>query len=81
MAGLDPEEAWERTPGELMEVVRADRDRQRRTAYMLYNHAALVASFRGGHTVKPWDAFPGIIERREMDEDELYAAVLAWTGG
>lgn len=74
--------AWERTPGELLEYIEAYRDRLEQQAYMLYNQAACIASMvLSSHRVAPEDAFPGVIRRKVMTSDAIYAACLAWTSG
>ena len=68
VAGLDPEVAWDRTPGELVEYIRAYRDRQQETAYLLYDLAGAIANACLG-------------KRRQMSmmsDQQIYANCLAW---
>lgn len=84
MAGLDPAAAWDRTPGELNEYITAYRGRMERQAYMLFNLAGTIASMvLCAKKPEPWEAFPGWIQpkNREMFDDDIYAACLAWCGG
>lgn len=79
MAGLDPLEAWSRTPGENAEYIEAYRDRLALQAWLLYDQANAIAQFCfSKSSVKPWEAFPTFIEKREMTEDEIVANCLAW---
>ena len=81
VAGLDPMEAWERTPGELMEYIRAYRDRRREMAYLLYDLAGAIANAcLGSRRQRPAEAFPGSVEETvtEMSGDQIYANCLAW---
>ncbi len=79
MAGLDPAVAWDRTPGELVEYIEAWHDRREQMAYMLYNHAALVANMcLAKRKLTPQEAFPGVIRIQAMTDGELYASCLAW---
>lgn len=82
MAGLDPELAWDRTPGELSEYIRAYRERREQLAMMLYDLAGTVCRMLCGHGIKPEDAFPGFIQPHEvvMTAEEIYESCLAWCG-
>lgn len=84
MAGLDPAAAWDRTPGELEEYIEAYRERMRRQAYFLYNHACTITAIMWGkRKPDPWECFPGWIkpEMHDMSAEELYQSMLAWCGG
>ena len=73
--------AWDRTPGELLEYIRAWRDRREQEAYMLFNLAGTIAHMCfGSRPLRPEEAFPGVIRPREniMTGDEIYASCLAW---
>lgn len=81
VAGLDPELAWDRTPGELLEYIRAYRDRQKETAYLFYDLAGAIAdACFSRRRMRPEEAFPGFIEpeHRQMGDEEIYANCLAW---
>ena len=83
MAGLDPADAWDRTPGELLEYIEAYRARMERQAYMCFNLAQAIACMvLSADKPKPWDAFPGWIkpQAQVMSDEAIYAAVLAWCG-
>ena len=83
MAGLDPATAWDRTPGELIEVIAAYRERMERQCYCLYNLAGTIAHMvLSSRKPDPWDCFPGWIEPRrvQMTDDEIYQSCLAWCG-
>lgn len=66
-----------------MEYITAYKERRELTAYMLYNTAACIKNMLfSGNKVSPSAAFPGVINEPEpMDDNALYAACLAWTGG
>lgn len=81
VAGLDPEVAWDRTPGELVEYIRAYRDRQQETAYLLYDLSGAIANAcLGKRRLRPAEAFPGFIEEQMsvMSDQQIYANCLAW---
>ena len=83
VAGLDPLEGWDRTPGELLEYIEAYRERMERQAYMCYNLAQTIASMvLSSEKPRPWDAFPGWIPPKvqTMTDDDIYASCLAWCG-
>ena len=83
VAGLDPEIAWDRTPGELQAYLKAYRDRMERQAYLYFNLAQAIASMvLSAEKPRPWDAFPGWIQPKVavMSDDALYASCLAWCG-
>lgn len=82
MAGLDPMEAWSRTPAELAEYLECYGERMERTAFLLYRHAYTTASMVLSGGIKPWEAFPGWIKpsMEVMDDDTLEANVMAWCG-
>lgn len=83
MAGLDPVEGWDRTPGELLEYIDAYRDRMEQKAYLCYNLAQTIACMvLSAEKPKPWQAFPGWIRggKEVMTDDEIYASCLAWCG-
>ncbi len=83
VAGLDPAEGWDRTPGELQEYIKAYRDRMERQAYMCFNLAQAIASMvLSAEKPRPWDAFPGWIQPKMhvMTDDEIYTSCLAWCG-
>ena len=83
MAGLDPLEAWDRTPGELQEYIRAYRDRMERQAYLYFNLAQATAHMvLSAEKPRPWEAFPGWIKPtlQVMSGEELYASCIAWCG-
>lgn len=79
VAGLDPEAAWDRTPGELAEYIDAWHERRELDAYMLYNHASLVVSMIAGRRLTPAQAFPNAIRQKAMTVNEIYANCLAWS--
>ena len=79
MAGLDPAAAWDRTPGELVEYINAWHDRREQLAYMLYNHAALVANMcLARRKMTPQEAFPGVIRMQVMSAEDILASCQAW---
>lgn len=83
VAGLDPDAAWDRTPGELYEYIKAYRGRMERQAYMCFNLAQAIACMvLSADKPRPWDAFPDWIQPKMqvMSDDEIYAACLAWCG-
>ena len=69
VAGLDPEVAWDRTPGELVEYIRAYRDRQQETAYLLYDLAGAIANACLGKRR---------LQMSMMSDQQIYANCLAW---
>lgn len=76
-------DAWDRTPAELQEYIRAYRDRMERQAYMYYNLAQTIACMAlSSEKPRPWDAFPGWIKpmMQTMTDDEIYANCMAWCG-
>lgn len=80
VAGLDPLDAEERTVGELTAFINAWHKRQKITAMMLYNHAAAIASMCFSKLPpKPWECFPGILEREIMTDEQLAGALDSWT--
>lgn len=81
VAGLDPEQAWDRTPGELVEYISAYRDRRRETAILLYDLAGTIANMIfGKRRLRPAEAFPGFIreELTVMTGEQILANCLAW---
>ncbi len=73
--------AWDRTPGELLEYIRAYRDRRENDAYMLFNLAGTIAHMCfGKEPIRPWEAFPGAIRPRDdaMSGEEIYSNLLSW---
>lgn len=82
MAGCDLLQAWELTPGELVEYIDIFHQRMELQSYWGYNLAQCIACMTlGSYRPEPWQVFPGWIQREEMTEDELYANCLAWCGG
>lgn len=83
MAGLDPEEAWDRTPGELVEYTEAYRERMRRQAYLCYCQARATAAFViSQHKPEPWEAFPQWIkaEIRQQSPEDMLLVCQMWCG-
>lgn len=64
----------------MTEYVEAYRERMERMAYMLYNTAGAVGHFIFGHSIRPWEAFPGIIKptMEVMSDEAILAAMEAW---
>ena len=61
--GADPRDAWDYTPGELLEYIRGYRERERRKGYFGYNLAVFIAGMLLGKLKpEPWQSFPGLIE-------------------
>ena len=80
---MDPVAAWDRTPGELNEYIKAYAERMERQSYMYYNLAASIAGLIfNKRKPEPWECFPGWIKPKvvEMSDEELYQSVLAWCG-
>lgn len=75
-------QAWELTPGELMEYEEIFRRRMEAQSYWGYNLAQCIAAMALSSTrPEPWQAFPSWIQRKEMTDEQLYASCLAWCGG
>ena len=70
------------TPGELIDTIEAFHRRMKIQCYYGYNLAQCTASMiLSSSRPKPYEAFPGWIEREVMTDDEIYASALAWCGG
>lgn len=79
--GADPRDAWDYTPGELLEYIRGYRERERRKGYFGYNLAVCIAGMLlGKRKPEPWQSFPGLIEHEEMDDDAIWGILEAWGG-
>nr|DAH20977.1 MAG TPA: hypothetical protein [Caudoviricetes sp.] len=71
---MDPREAWDYTPGELLDAIEGYRARLEALGYFGYNLAQATAVFCfGGRRPEPWQAFPGLIQRRAMTDEEIWA--------
>ena len=83
VGGLDIIQAWDMTPGELMDCIEVFRRRMKIQSYWGYNLAQCIASMclGSGRRPKPYEAFPGWIEPEVMTDEEMYANILAWCGG
>lgn len=82
VSGLDLMDAWDLTPGELIDYIEVFRRRMEIQSYWGYNLAQCIASMvLSSSRPKPCDAFPGWIPREEMTDEEMYANCLAWCGG
>lgn len=82
VSGLNILDAWDMTPGELMDTIEVFRRRMEIQCYYGYNLAQCAASMlRSSKRPKPYQAFPGWIQPEVMTDDEIYASVLAWCGG
>lgn len=80
--GVDPRAAWDYTPGELLEYIRGFREREQRKGYFGYNLAVCIANMIfGKREIKPWQAFPGLIEQPEVSEEAMWQALTKWAGG
>lgn len=79
-AGLDPMDAWDRTPGELREYLDAFQQRMEILSYWGYNLAQGIASMAlgSGRRPEPADMFPGWIKRKVMSDEEVAANLMAW---
>lgn len=90
VAGVSPQESWDWTWGEGLEIVNAymqrENDRAKKRAVALYNAAALLTHsigtmFTGGQMKRFSDAFPGFdveqVEPNEMSDETMYAEVKA----
>lgn len=77
--GVDPREAWDYTPFELLEAIRGYRERQTDRAYLSYNLAQCIAAMCfAKRRPEPWQAFPGLIEYKPMTDEEIWSALLGW---
>lgn len=79
MLGLDPMSAWDRTPGELLEYIRAGWERRRRRreelaclAYALGGH---VNHCMAGKSDPIWVAFRGWVEMPEQSPEAMLEAL------
>lgn len=90
VAGVSPQESWEWTWGEGLEMVNAymhrENDRAKKRAVALYNAAVLLTHsigslFAGGEMKRFSEAFPGFdaeqADPKEMSDDAMYANVRA----
>lgn len=88
MAGVSPQESWDWTWGEGLEIVdayiRRENDRAKKRAVALYNAAALLTHsieglFTGEQMKRFSEAFPGFdveqVESGEMSDEAMYAKV------
>lgn len=75
-------EAWELTPGELVEHCEIFNQRMEMQSYWGYNLAQCIAAMvLSRDKPEPWQAFPGWIQRKKMTDEQIYASCLAWCGG
>lgn len=80
--GADPREAWDYTPGELLELIRGYKVREKAKGYFGYNLAQCIASMvLSKRRPEPWQAFPGMIEYEAMTDDQIWGALDAWAEG
>ena len=88
MAGVSPQESWDWTWGEGLEIVDAyvqrENDRAKKRAVALYNAAALLTHsigslLTGGQMKRFSEAFPGFdveqADSEEMSDEAMYAKV------
>lgn len=74
---MDPRNAWDYTPGELLDAIDGYRARLQTLGYFGYNLAQAVACFcLGSRRPEPWQVFPGMVRRETMSAEEIYAALM-----
>lgn len=80
--GADPRDAWDYTPGELLELIRGYRTREKAKGYFGFNLAQCIASMMlSKRRPEPWQAFPGLIEYEIMSDETIWGVLDAWAEG
>lgn len=74
---MDPRDAWDYTPGELLDAIDGYKARLETLGYFGYNLAQAVACFCfGSRRPSPWQVFPGMIEQEVMSDEAIFAALM-----